>query len=153
MKERLWLVLLLLIWVAPAQALDPEELLADPALQARAEWLYGELRCVVCQNESIASSEADIARDLRAIVREKLLAGESDQAILDFMVERYGDFVLLRPPFKASTLLLWLTPPLLLLVSLLFLWRAQRRRAKASDVAPLTPAEQARLDALLKEPS
>ena len=152
MMRRLW-PLLLLLWTLPAQALAPEELLADPALQARAEALYSELRCVVCQNESIASSEADIARDLRTIVREKLLAGESDQAILDFMVARYGDFVLLRPPFKATTLLLWLAPPTLLLLALAGLWRARRQQAQRAEAAPLTAAEQARVAELLRDPS
>lgn len=140
---------------APVLAVQPDEVLSDPALEARARALSAHLRCLVCQNQSIDDSNAPLARDLRLLVRERLTAKDSDEQVLAFIVERYGDFVLLRPPFKPSTLLLWLTP-VLVLGGAVWLARksgfggAQTAGARAGE-APLTEAEKARLDALLKD--
>jgi cytochrome c-type biogenesis protein CcmH len=127
-------------------------MLKDPALEARARKLSQELRCVVCQNQSIDDSNAPLAHDLRVLVRERLAAGDSDAQVLSFVEARYGAFVLLRPRFTLQTLLLWLTPLLLLAGAGVFLWRARTRApAAAATQAPLTPEEQRRLDALLRQ--
>ena len=141
-----WFAVVLLLLAAPAFALDPEERLTDPALEARARALSAELRCVVCQNESIDASEATIARDLRTVVRERLVAGDSDEAIRTRLVERYGEFVLFRPRWTAAAILLWLTPLVLLVGAVA--WLAVRRRGPTAD-APLSDAEEARLRGLL----
>ncbi len=140
---------------APAWAVEPNEMLKDPALEARARVISQDLRCLVCQNQSIDDSNAGLARDLRILVRERLLAGDSNSEVVDFVVDRYGDYVLLDPPFKASTLLLWLGP---LVIMLLGAWAAfsffrSRRGAAATAGQPddLTFAEQARLHELLAE--
>ena len=116
MTRRLWpaLLLPLFLWAAAAQAVQPDEVLDDPVLEERARALSAEIRCVVCQNESIDTSNAPLARDLRLLVRARLEAGDSDQEVLDYLVARYGDFVLLRPPVRPSTYLLWFGPALLL---------------------------------------
>src|SRR6185295_20059130 len=101
----------------PVVAVEPKEMLADPALEARAREISRGLRCVVCQNESIDESDADLAHDLRVLVRERLAAGDSDQQVVQFVVDRYGDFVLLRPPVKPATYLLWASPAILLLIA------------------------------------
>src|SRR5690348_18154534 len=106
--------LLALVVAAPACAIEPQEQLPNPALEARVRILGQELRCLVCQNESIDDSNADLARDLRTIVRERLTAGDSDQQVLGFVTSRYGDYVLLRPPIRAGTLVLWFGPVVLL---------------------------------------
>jgi cytochrome c-type biogenesis protein CcmH len=126
-------------------------MLADPAIEARARRLSQELRCVVCQNQSIDESNAPLAHDLRVIVRERLVAGDSDAEVLAFVEARYGAFVLLRPRFKPQTVLLWLAPPLLLAGAAIFLLRARSRRNVArQETAPLSPDEQRRLDDLLR---
>lgn len=148
------ILLLGLLAAAPAAlAVNPDEMLPDPAQEARARALGQGLRCLVCQNESIDESEADIARDLRQIVREQIRAGQSDQQIERFLVDRYGDYVLLKPPFKPATLVLWLGPPLLLLVgaATAALFYRRRRGAPAPAEAPLSAEEQRRLDRVLKE--
>lgn len=133
----------------PALAVDPSEILKDPALEARARSIGRELRCVVCQNQAIDDSSAEVARDMRRAVRERLVAGDSDAQVFDFMVARYGDYVLLKPPFKLGTLLLWLGAPLVLLVAgAAILLRALRRRALA-PVPPLSAEERERLKSLL----
>ncbi len=140
-----------LLAAPPVSAVEPDEILDDPALETRARALSEEIRCVVCQNESIDSSNADLARDLRILVRERLVAGDSDQEVLDYLVARYGDFVLLRPPFKPSTYLLWFGPFLLLILGLAlvaFYFRGRGAQAPAA-VAPLSDAEKARLEALI----
>jgi cytochrome c-type biogenesis protein CcmH len=142
------LVLGLVCLVTPAHAVEPGEILKDPALEARARKISQELRCVVCQNQSIDDSNAPLAHDLRVIVRERLTAGDTDSQVLAFVESRYGEFVLLRPRFKLQTLLLWLTPLLLLGGAGIFLMRA-RARAPASIAAPLSADEQKRLDELL----
>jgi cytochrome c-type biogenesis protein CcmH len=142
--------------LAPAWAVQPDEVLSDPALEARARALSKELRCMVCQNQSIDDSAAPLARDLRLLVRERLTGGDSDQQVLDFLVARYGEFVLLKPRFAWHTALLWLGPPGLLLGGALVLWVAGRRRSRAGnapagrEVEALTPAEEARLAGLMQ---
>jgi cytochrome c-type biogenesis protein CcmH len=138
---------LMLTASAPAFAVQPDEVLADPALEARARVLSQELRCLVCQNQSIDDSDALLARDLRLLLRERLKSGDSDQQVLDFLVARYGEFVLLRPPFGWHTLLLWLAPGLLLGAGAFVLVAAGRRRSRASLTEPeLTLQEKARLE-------
>jgi cytochrome c-type biogenesis protein CcmH len=131
----------------------PDEVMSDPAKEARARELSRELRCMVCQNQSIDDSEAPLARDLRLLVRERIAAGDSDPQVIDFLVARYGEFVLLKPRFERQTLALWLVPPLVLFGGGLALWFHVRRRAKAGPETgsppPLTPDEEARLAALL----
>jgi cytochrome c-type biogenesis protein CcmH len=145
--------LLAVLAVSPARAVLPDEVMSDPAKEARARDLSRELRCMVCQNQSIDDSEAPLARDLRLLVRERIAAGDSDPQVIDFLVARYGEFVLLKPRFERQTLVLWLVPPLLLLGGGLALWIHVRRRARAGPDAggspPLSPDEEARLAALL----
>ena len=137
---------LMLIASAPAFAVQPDEVLPDPALEARARTLSQELRCLVCQNQSIDDSDALLARDLRILLRERLKNGDSDQQVLDFLVARYGEFVLLRPPLGWHTVMLWLTPGLLLAAGAIVLFAAGRRRSRASLTEPeLTAQEKARL--------
>ncbi|MBK8458416.1 MAG: cytochrome c-type biogenesis protein CcmH [Phyllobacteriaceae bacterium] len=134
--------------VAPAFAVSPEEVLADPALEARARAISAELRCLVCQNQSIDDSDADLAGDLRRLVRERLLSGDSDEEVIAFLVSRYGEFVLLKPQFSNRNLLLWATPAIALLAGGAFALFAARRRKPAPTA--LTPEESAALDDLLK---
>lgn len=143
-------LLILLMLAVPAQAIQPDEVLDDPALEARARTISAELRCVVCQNESIDFSSAEIARDLRLLVRERLVAGDTDAEIKAFMVARYGEFVLLRPVFSARNAALWLAGPVLLLIGAALSFAFIRRRPAASD-APLSAEEKARLDDVLKD--
>jgi cytochrome c-type biogenesis protein CcmH len=149
--RRAALVVLVCLCALPsAGAVEPGEMLKDPALEARARRLSQELRCVVCQNQSIDESNAPLAHDLRVIVRERLMAGDRDDEVLAFVEARYGEFVLLRPRFKPQTLLLWLAPLLLLAAAALFLLRARSRRNDAQlEARPLSPDEQRRLDDLL----
>jgi cytochrome c-type biogenesis protein CcmH len=137
-----------------AYAVQPDEIMADPAKELRARDLSRELRCMVCQNQSIDDSEAPLARDLRLLVRERIAAGDSDVQVIDFLVARYGEFVLLKPRVNQHTLLLWLVPPLALLGGGFAMWRYSRRRPKSGDdtdesVVKLTADEQARLERLL----
>src|SRR4029077_11172820 len=135
-------VLLAMLTAArPGVAIEPGEALADPALEARARAISRETRCLVCQNENIDESGADLARDLRRLVRERLVAGDGDQAVRDFLVARYGDYVLLRPPLKPTTWLLWFAPPLILLLGILGLVVRSRGRRTAAAPPPLDPAE------------
>ena len=140
---------------APAAfAVQPDEVLSDPALETRARALSRELRCMVCQNQSIDDSDAPLARDLRLLVRERIAGGDSDSKVMDFLVARYGEFVLLKPRFTPHTLLLWLLPPLALIGGGLSLWFYSRRRANAGSTADpsllrLTEEEEARLERLL----
>ena len=145
---RTTVLLLLMLIVAPALAVEPSERLADPALEQRAREIGRTLRCVVCQNQSIDDSNAEVAAAMRRAVRERLLAGATDQGVYDYMVARYGDYVLLRPPFKPQTLVLWLGGPLVLLVAGAALLLAARRR-KVVPPTPLTDDEKERLDSLL----
>jgi cytochrome c-type biogenesis protein CcmH len=139
---------------APAHAVQPDEVLRDPTLEARARRLSQELRCLVCQNQSIDDSNAPLARDLRVLLRERLTEGDTDGEVLAFLTARYGDFVLLRPPFAVRTVALWLGPFLLLTAAaLLLLLRARARLQQLRDAAPapLSQAERERLDRLLQE--
>ena len=142
--------LLFLLLAATAGAVEPAERLADPGLEARARAISAELRCLVCQNESIDESHADLAHDLRVLVRERLLAGDSDTAATAALVSRYGDFVLLRPPVKPATWLLWFGPVTLLVVGLAGTLVWLRRRQTAAP-APLTDVERQHLEKLLRE--
>jgi cytochrome c-type biogenesis protein CcmH len=139
--------------IAPAHAVRPDEMLADPSLEARARDIGKELRCLVCRNQSIDDSDADLAHDLRVLVRERLKAGDSDHQVVDYVVARYGDFVLLRPPFKTDTWLLWGGPGLVLLIGLVGLGRYLRRRSHEAPPPPLSPDEQRRLAAMLETDS
>jgi cytochrome c-type biogenesis protein CcmH len=149
------LLLLAVIAIAPAYAVQPDEMLGDPILEARARALSAELRCLVCQNQSIDDSDAPLARDIRLLLRERLLAGDTDQQVLDFLVARYGDFILLKPRFTATTALLWLAPPLLLLGGGLIAVRFVRRRGAGGgeDGGELTGEEEKRLRALMRDES
>ena len=145
------LLLLVLVLAGPVRAVEPSEVLPDPALEARAREIGRALRCVVCQNQSIDDSNAEVARDMRRAVRERLVAGDGDSAVFDFMVARYGDYVLLKPPFKTGTLVLWLGAPLVLLIAGGVLLIAARRRKAIVPPSPLSDEERRRLDALLDE--
>ncbi len=152
MIRRLGLALLLLLLAGPLMALGPDEILPDPALEARARALSRELRCLVCQTESIDDSNAELARDLRLLVRRRLLAGDSDAAVLAYIHERYGDYVLMRPPVTDRTALLWFGPfGLLLGVGGWLLLRARRTQIQPDAPAPLTEAERERLRRLETE--
>ena len=141
--------LLPVLFAAPAHAVKPDEMLDDPALEARARAISEGLRCMVCQNQSIDESDADLARDLRILVRDRLKAGDSDQQVVDYIVSRYGEFVLLKPRFDLRNALLWATPALLLAIGGIALIRSVRSRRKV-DTQPLTDAEEAELNTLLQ---
>lgn len=152
--RRLIPLLLALFLAVPAGAVLPDEKLADPTLEARARQISKELRCLVCQNEAIDASNAPLARDLRLLVRERIVAGDTDQQVLDHIHARYGDFVLLRPPVRPETWALWYGPVALLLLaglgSALYLHR-RRREAEGAAGTALTPEEERRLERLLAE--
>ena len=141
--------------LSAAYAVQPDEIMSDPAMESRARDLSRELRCMVCQNQSIDDSEAPLARDLRLLVRERIAAGDSDAQVMDFLVARYGEFVLLKPRLKPHTLLLWLLPPFALAGGGLALWMHNRRRTKAAAEGDspfkLTADEEVRVEALLAQ--
>jgi len=152
--RRLALIALLIALAAPTTALavEPDEILRDPALEARARNLSSELRCLVCQNQSIDDSAAPLARDLRVLVRERLTAGDSDSQVLNFLVARYGEFVLLKPRFELHNLLLWGLPPVVLVAGMIALFVTARRRQSANLQAPaLSAAEQQRITTLVEK--
>jgi cytochrome c-type biogenesis protein CcmH len=157
MRSLCLIIVLLTFAAAPcAIAVEPDEVLSDAALEARARALSKELRCMVCQNQSIDDSEAPLARDLRILVRERLQAGDSDRQVIDFLVARYGEFVLLRPRFSWHTAVLWLGPAALLLIggcAVLVLARRYRTNsaAAADGQQGLTAAERARLSDILSD--
>jgi cytochrome c-type biogenesis protein CcmH len=137
-----------------AEAVEPDEILADPALETRARDISRGLRCLVCQNQSIDDSNAELARDLRILVRDRLVAGDSDEAVVSYVVSRYGEFVLLKPPFHAGTYALWLGPAVIFAFGAIavILFYVRRRRHTASEAPPpLSAAEQRRLNALLSD--
>jgi cytochrome c-type biogenesis protein CcmH len=146
-------LLAFLLLVPAALAVEPSERLSDPALEARARALSTELRCLVCQNETIDESGAPLAHDLRVLLRERIAAGDTDAQAVKFLTDRYGDFVLLRPPVEPATYLLWFGPIIVLLLAgsgaLLYL----RQRKAAAPVAPLSAAERQRIERLLEEES
>lgn len=142
------LVFAVLLPIATA-AVEPDEMLNDPALEARAREISAELRCMVCQNQSIDDSNADLARDLRLLVRSRLEAGDSDDEVIDYVVSRYGEFVLLKPRFSPHTWLLWGAPALLILLGAIGLWRLAVARRGADR--PLSRQEEERLEKILSE--
>lgn len=149
--RRIILTIVFAVLAFPALAIAPDEILKDPALEARARHLSQELRCMVCQNQSIDDSDAPLARDLRLLVRERLQSGDSDRQVLDYLVARYGEFVLLRPRFELRTLLLWGLPPLALLAGVLGLGHVMwRRRLSGTEPTKLTAAERRRLATLVE---
>lgn len=154
LAQSLALAGLLLLTLAPgfAFAVTPSEMLADPKLEARARTISAQLRCLVCQNESIDESEATLAHDIRVLVRQRLLAGDTDQQVRDYLVARYGDFILLKPPFKPETYLLWTTPVLLLLAGGVAIAIAARRRTVMPSQS-LNDAEAKKLAAVLGKDS
>ncbi len=138
---------------ATVHAVEPDEILKDPKLEKRARNLSAELRCLVCQNQSIDDSNAPLAKDLRVLVRERLTAGDTDTQVIDYVVSRYGEFVLLRPRFAAHTLLLWFSPFIFLLIGLYLSWKvfsANRPKVQTAQ-AKLTPEEEAKLKKLMEE--
>jgi len=141
--KRLLVILLFVLAAAPALAVQPDEVLKDPALESRARALSGQLRCLVCQNQSIDDSDAPLARDLRLLIREHLVKGETDEQVMNYVVARYGDFVLLKPRLTRETLLLWGTPFAVLLAASLAL--LLRRRRSAAPEQPLSDAEREEL--------
>lgn len=145
---RALVALMTLLWlVLPAFAVNPDEMLKDPGLEARARAISAGLRCLVCQNESIDDSDADLAHEIRVLVRQRLLAGDSDTQVVQYLVDRYGEFILLKPVLAPHTLVLWLAAPTLLIVGGVVLFIAARRRRTAGPVA-LSPDEQQALDDL-----
>jgi cytochrome c-type biogenesis protein CcmH len=153
MTRLLRFFLLIVLTLAPllARAVEPEEMLSDPHLEARARAISAGLRCLVCQNESIDESNAALAHDIRILVRTRLLAGDSDQQIRDFLVSRYGNFILLKPPFEPGTYLLWLAPILVLGGGAVAIFLNGRRKTPAA-LPPLSASEEARLAALVAPP-
>ena len=145
------IAIMALLALSPALAVQPDEILSDPKLETRARTLSKELRCMVCQNQSIDDSDAPLARDLRVLVRERLQEGDTDQQVIDFLTARYGEFVLLRPRFSAHTALLWLTPAVAVLMGGLAIALFARRRAAPEPV--LTPDEEARLAQITRQPA
>jgi cytochrome c-type biogenesis protein CcmH len=146
------ILVLLVVAILPARAVQPDEILSDPALEARARALSEGLRCLVCQNQSIDDSNAPLARDLRLLIRERLKAGDSDAQAVDFVVARYGDFVLLRPRFTPGTWVLWIGPFALLLIAGAFLYLRRRRGGNEAEKA-LAPEEEAALKRALDQRS
>ncbi|MFA8442577.1 cytochrome c-type biogenesis protein CcmH [Yoonia sp.] len=141
------LVIILMLLASPLWAVDPKEMLDDPVLEERARTLSQELRCPVCRNESIDESNAALSQELRIVLRERMLAGDTDQEALDFMVARYGEFVMLRPDTSGANVILWLAAPVLLLIALVIGWSTIR--AKRSAPEGLSEAEKAELEKIL----
>ena len=149
-----WALAVAVMTASPAFAVQPDEIMSDPAKESRARDLSRELRCMVCQNQSIDDSEAPLARDLRLLVRERIAAGDSDSQVIDFLVARYGEFVLLKPRLQPRTVLLWLLPPLALAGGGLALWTQSRRRSRSAaaedrSLDTLTAEEKAQLERLI----
>lgn len=149
-----YILVALLLMPLAARAVEPSEILADPRLESRARALSANLRCLVCQNQSIDDSNAPLAKDLRVIVRERLTAGDTDSQVMDYLVARYGDFILLSPPLKAGTILLWGAPFAVLLLGAGFVfWNARRRTTASVAAVALSPEEKAKLSAILDKKS
>jgi cytochrome c-type biogenesis protein CcmH len=144
-------VLLPVLASNPALAVNPDEMLSNPVLEERAREISKELRCLVCQNQSIDDSDAELARDLRVLVRERLVAGDDNQEVIDYIVARYGDYVLLNPPLKPETYILWASPVVLVILAMLAVFAFYRRKQREGSTASasLSKDEQARLDELL----
>lgn len=150
MRRLLALLMIGVLSAAPLHAVQPDEVLPNAALEQRAREISARLRCLVCQNQSIDDSDAPLARDLRILVRERLAAGDSDVQVRDFVVARYGEFVLLRPPVNHRTLLLWAAPFLILALGLGYLWRRGRRQLASASATPLSDEERERVEALMR---
>jgi cytochrome c-type biogenesis protein CcmH len=150
MMRRLLLAAAFLLAAFPAFAVNPDEVLSDPALEARARALSAQLRCMVCQNQSIDDSNAELARDLRLLVRERLTNGDSDEAVMNYVVSRYGEFVLLNPRLRGETLLLWGAPIVLFLAGAAAMVLFVRKRGGKPTGTPLSDAERAELDRALR---
>ncbi|WP_085587102.1 cytochrome c-type biogenesis protein [Thalassospira sp. MCCC 1A01428] len=155
-NRSIWLAMLAVVvtlsfYARPAFAVNPDEMLSDPVLEQRARTISEELRCLVCQNQSIDDSDADLAHDLRVLVRERLLAGDSNQQAIDYIVARYGDYVLLNPPLKPDTYILWASPFILLILAALAVVGFYRRKKRDGRTTPanLTDQERKRLDEIL----
>lgn len=146
------LAVCLMVLAAPALAVEPSEMLPDPALEARARDISEHLRCVVCQNQTIDDSNAPLAHDMRLLVRERLVAGDSDEQVIQYIVARYGNFVLLRPPWQPDTWALWVAPFVVFALAVFGLFSQVRTRS-APNTAPLTADERRRLDQLLLNPN
>lgn len=151
MRRLLLPALLALTLATPVLAVRPDEILSDPALEARARALSQNLRCLVCRNENIDDSDADLAHDLRVLLRERLVAGDTDDQAMSYLVDRYGEFVLLKPTTSGANLILWLAGPLALVLGGGIAWATLRRRSRARDVDSLTEEEADRVAALLKD--
>lgn len=149
--RRLFIALFLFLNALPAFAVNPDEVLSNPVLEQRARNLSAQLRCMVCQNQSIDDSNAELARDLRVLVRERLSNGDTDNQVIDYVVSRYGEFVLLKPRFSTKTMILWATPILLLLIGAIAIFVFVRTRPSQRTVAVLTPEEQSKLEEFLKK--
>lgn len=146
----LMVLLLAFVPVTGAFAIDPSEVLSDPVLEKRARSISSGLRCLVCQNQSIDESDADLAKDLRIVVRERLVAGDSDSEVIEFVVDRYGEFVLLQPTFAGHNLVLWLTAPLLFILGAIGLLAVGRKRTSAGP-EPLSDKEKTELEKLINK--
>jgi cytochrome c-type biogenesis protein CcmH len=145
------ILLVLMLCATTANAVEPDEILSDPALESRARAISADLRCIVCQNEPIDTSNAGVARDLRLLVRERLVAGDTDQQVFDYVVARYGDYVLFKPPWKPTTYALWLTPIVLAILGMLSVLLILRRSSKGfATIDALSPEEEAQLSEITK---
>lgn len=153
------ILLISAVWTSPTYAVNPDEILADPEMEVNARAVSRHLRCVVCQNQSIDDSDAELARDMRVLVRERIMAGDTNREVLDYMVSRYGNYVLLKPPFEASTYVLWIGPAVIFLLGGLavgvFMYQRRPRpipigeRKKGQGTPGLTDAERKKLDKLM----
>lgn len=142
--KRLFAILALIFAITPTFAVNPDEVLADPALEARARAISEHLRCLVCQNQSIDDSDAELARDLRLIVRERLVAGDTDAQVTQYVVDRYGEFVLLNPVVAPHTILLWAAAPLILVIGVIIVFLNGRRRWREANVRQMLSDEERR---------
>lgn len=157
------ILLISAVWATPSYAVNPDEVLADPEMEENARAVSRHLRCVVCQNQSIDDSDAELARDMRVLVRERIVAGDTNREVLDYMVSRYGNYVLLKPPFQASTYVLWIGPAVILLLGMIaigvFMYQRRPRtvpvgESKRNTVASgLTDEERKKLDKLMGKDS
>ncbi len=145
---KVW-VIILMFWAGAVMAVEPDEVLDDPVLEQRARDISAGLRCPVCQNESIDESSATIAKDLRLLVRERLTVGDSDDAVVAYIVDRFGEFVLLKPNSRGANLILWFAAPIMFLIALVVGWSVIRRKSGDTDTS-LTTEEQARLDQIMR---
>lgn len=149
MRVALSMIFIVLMSLSALAVGVDEKRLSDPDQEARAQEIMKQLRCLVCQNQSVVDSDASLAKDIRLIVRERIIAGDSDEEVLGFMTDRYGDWVLLKPPFDGATIILWLSPVMLLLIGFFIVYRNQKTRKKVMISDPLSEDEKQRLEALL----